>query len=50
MNVPALIERARRSGYDGWLVVDPAVADPREAQRYLADARSYLSTLLSDRR
>jgi sugar phosphate isomerase/epimerase len=50
MNVPAVIERARRSGYDGWLVVDPDVPDALEAQRYLADARSYLSTLLSDGR
>jgi sugar phosphate isomerase/epimerase len=50
MNVPAIIERTRRSGYDGWLVVDSRIANPREAPQYLADARAYLHTLLSDTR
>jgi sugar phosphate isomerase/epimerase len=50
MNVAAVIERACRSGYDGWLVVDPDVSEAREARQYLADARSYLTALLSDRR
>lgn len=50
MNVPAIVERARRGGYDGWLVVNGNVAEPREAAQYLADARAYLQTLLSDKR
>ncbi len=48
MNVEAVLRRARQSGYDGWLMVDPAVDNPREALQYLADARAYLETLLSD--
>jgi sugar phosphate isomerase/epimerase len=50
MNVPAIVERARRSGYDGWLIVDPELNDPRETLQYLADARAFLETLLSDHR
>jgi len=48
MNVQAIIETARRSGYDGWLVIDAVLPNPREAPQYLADARAYLQALLSD--
>lgn len=48
MNVRAIIERARRSGYDGWLVIQAALPNPREGLQYLADARAYLHALLSD--
>ena len=48
MNVEAVVRRARQNGYDGWLVVEPAAAKAREAMQYLADARAYLQTLLSD--
>lgn len=48
MNVSAVVQRARRSGYDGWLVIDADLPDPREVPQYLADARAFLQALLSD--
>lgn len=48
MNVQAIIETARRRGYDGWLVIDAALPNPKEALPYLADARAYVQAVLSD--
>jgi sugar phosphate isomerase/epimerase len=50
MNVPAIVERAFRMQYEGWIVLSnplPKLADPI---RYLGDARTYLESLLASLR